>query len=609
MPGWLAALLSRLRALRLPGLPPGLRSRLPKNLFRAAGPLVVFAIGLGIVATVGMVQMTSTPNFCGYTCHNMKPYYDSWKLSKHNQIACVECHIAPGLGAEVRKKFEALAMVAKYFTSTEGTKPWAEVDDAACLRCHERRLLQGKVVFHDVIFDHTPHLSESRRGLRLRCTSCHSQIVQGSHIAVTVSTCALCHFKGQPLNTGTAECRRCHTVPEKVTTNEGVTFDHRQVSRLDMKCDLCHGNVVRGDGTVPKERCLTCHNDEERLGRYNDTQFLHAQHVTNHKVDCQHCHLTIEHGRLPSKAATTSHDAAGDCRGCHGNGHSPQQDLYAGIGGRGVPRMPSAMFAAGVTCQGCHNSSFAVQPAGLDPAGPVTARASAVSCMSCHGPSYGRIHDSWKSSVEARVSALKGQLQASTAAMGFEPPAAWEDARANFMLVERGHGVHNINFAFALLDKSFEQMNEARRAKGLSALSKPWKTLAGGSSACQSCHAGIEDQKGTFAGRAYSHEPHVTRAGLGCESCHRPHAERAPGEVVRFGADGCQGCHHKTATVASQPVCGKCHGDVTKKTYTSFRGEFSHAQHLETGLECKSCHTLQGGDVRPQKTACKDCHE
>jgi hypothetical protein len=163
MPGWLAALLSRLRAVRLPGLPPGLRSRLPKNLFKAAGPLVVFAIGLGIVATVGMVQMTSTPNFCGYTCHNMKPYYDSWKLSKHNQIACVECHIAPGLGAEVRKKFEALAMVAKYFTSTEGTKPWAEVDDAACLRCHERRLLQGKVVFHDVIFDHTPHMSESRR--------------------------------------------------------------------------------------------------------------------------------------------------------------------------------------------------------------------------------------------------------------------------------------------------------------------------------------------------------------------------------------------------------------------------------------------------------------
>jgi hypothetical protein len=477
------------------------------------------------------------------------------------------------------------------------------------MRCHERRLLQGKEVFHGVVFDHTPHLTESRRGLRLRCTSCHSQIVQGSHIAVTVSTCALCHFKGQELNTGTAECKRCHTVPEKVTTTEGVTFDHRQVARLDMKCTLCHGGVVRGDGAVPRERCLTCHNDQERLDRYGDTVFLHDQHVTKHKVDCQHCHLTIEHGRLPSKAASATHDAAGDCRACHGSGHSPQQDLYAGIGGHGVPRMPSVMFAAGVTCQGCHNPAFTVQPAGFEPSGPVTTRASAVSCMSCHGPSYGKIYDAWKSSVDARVTALKGQLQASAGSMGFEPPPAWEDARANFMLVERGRGVHNVNFAYALLDKSFEQMNEARKAKGLGALSRPWKTLPGGSSTCLNCHAGIEDQKGTFEGQAYAHEPHLSRAGLGCETCHRPHAERAPGEVVRFGADGCRDCHHKAIQQASQPLCGKCHGDVTKRTYTSFRGEFSHAQHLETGLECKSCHTLSGGDVRPQRTACKDCHE
>ena len=42
-------------------------------------------------------------------------------------------------------------------------------------------------------FDHTPHLTESRKGIRLRCTSCHSQVMVGSHIAVTPSTCALCH--------------------------------------------------------------------------------------------------------------------------------------------------------------------------------------------------------------------------------------------------------------------------------------------------------------------------------------------------------------------------------------------------------------------------------
>jgi len=158
MPGWFAAQLERLRAARLPKLPP-----LPKRATRLAAPLFVFAVGFGIVAMLLMVQLTSTPTFCGLTCHNMKPYYDSWSHSKHNKIACVECHIAPGIGAEVRKKFEALSMVAKYFTGTTGTKPWAEVDDAACMRCHERRLLEGKEVFHNVLFDHTPHLTEMRR--------------------------------------------------------------------------------------------------------------------------------------------------------------------------------------------------------------------------------------------------------------------------------------------------------------------------------------------------------------------------------------------------------------------------------------------------------------
>src|SRR5689334_11063006 len=97
--------------------------------------------GLLLVGLVLAVQVSSTPTFCG-SCHIMKPYYESWSHSKHNQIACVECHISPGITAEVRKKYEALSMVVKYFTGTYSTKPWAEVDDAACLRCHERRLLE-----------------------------------------------------------------------------------------------------------------------------------------------------------------------------------------------------------------------------------------------------------------------------------------------------------------------------------------------------------------------------------------------------------------------------------------------------------------------------------
>lgn len=600
----------------LPGLGP--ESRLARWVGRVTGGrltprglrigtfLAGTAIVFGFVAMVFAVQVSSTPNFCG-TCHIMKPYYDSWKESKHRQIACVECHISPGVTAEIEKKFEALSMVAKYFTATYSQNPWAEVDDAACLRCHERRLLEGKAVFHGVTFDHTPHLTETRRGLHLRCTSCHSQIVQGSHIAVTATTCALCHFKDTPANTGTGACLTCHEIPNRVVGDSTVAFDHGDVARQGMDCRSCHAAVVRGDGRVPHERCVTCHNQPARLAEYENTELLHRKHVSEHKVDCLTCHLQIEHGKVPPGEAIAAE--AGSCVSCHGRGHSPQQDLYEGVGGRGVAAMPAPMFLAGVSCGGCHDPALTVMPASAaaGPQGVHSTPASEVACMSCHGPDYAPIFRAWKAGVAERTEALRRQLDASVGAMGVSAPAAFEDARHNFLLVERGRGVHNVNFSYALLEKAHEQMNAARRSRGLGALSRPWTVVAPNSQACLSCHAGIEDQAGRFGGRAFAHRPHVVAGKLDCTSCHRPHAERAPAEVVRFGPQGCVPCHHQS--VAEPARCAKCHGDVTTRTVASPRGEFSHAAHLDQGLECATCHGSGAkGDPRPSKAACLQCH-
>jgi nitrate/TMAO reductase-like tetraheme cytochrome c subunit len=600
---------------RLPGFGPRgplSGARLDERLapLRRFGPvktLAAFVVGFALVGLVGFVQMSSTPSFCG-SCHIMKPYYQSWKHSSHNKIACVECHISPGITAEVRKKFEALSMVAKYFTATYGTKPWAEVDDAACLRCHERRLLEGRVDFNGVNFDHRPHLTESRRGLRLRCTSCHSQIVQGTHLTVTVSTCALCHFKDQEPNRGLGACRKCHDVPDRVRTPAGNPFDHTQIATMDMTCSSCHGNVVRGDGHVPKRRCQSCHNQADRLAKYSDGLFLHRMHVSEHKVDCQECHDEIEHGIPSQQAMADAHSAArpNTCQSCHGAGHSPQQLLYTGVGARGVPPMPGPMAAVGVTCQGCHNPEFSARTASFGPENPFKVAAGVVACMACHGPAYRPIFEAWTEGIARRTGALREQLNATAAALGRGAPRVWDDARWNFQLVSEGRGIHNINYAYVVLDKAFEQMNEARRAKGLGALSRPWPVIAGG--ACLSCHLGIERQSGSFNGSAFAHGPHLEQAKLACETCHRKHAERPKFEVVRFGSEGCSGCHHKGLTPSNFKQCSNCHGDVTKRTYTTFRGEFSHQQHLEIGEDCVSCHAIQAGDPRPARSHCTECH-
>lgn len=548
--------------------------------------------GLAVVGIYTSIEVSSRPQFCG-SCHNMQPYYQSWKTSSHRAVACVECHIPPGVTAEFRKKFEALSMVASYFTGTYGTNPWTEIDDAACLRCHERRLLAGRELFGDVIFDHTSHLAGMRRGKKLRCTSCHSQIVQGSHIAVTTSTCILCHFKGREANTGTARCTLCHPIPDKVIRQETLILDHADVGRYGMECTWCHVQPASGDGAVPRERCVTCHNDPARLKEYEHTDLLHRMHVSEHKVDCMNCHLEIEHGGPPRiEKATTA------CNTCHRQGHSPQMNLYAGIGGRGVEPMPDIMFLAGVRCEGCH----------IEIPGRKTGilGASDVSCMSCHGSSYRKIYMALMDMVDTRTSRLERQLSQTAAALGPSAAAAMADARFNLDLVVKGNGVHNPGFTTALLRKSHQVMNDTRTSGGLSELPLPWRE-APYESACLRCHEGVEETGSTLFGLRFDHGPHVSAAAIECSSCHRPHDERPEGEIVRFGPSGCANCHHR------EPIadCHTCHGDIRGGTVASPLGDFDHAFHLDDmELGCTDCHDPSPGGAMPvNRETCANCHE
>jgi hypothetical protein len=318
------------------------------------------------------------------------------------------------------------------------------------------------------------------------------------------------------------------------------------------------------------------------------------------------CHLTIVHvapltaetaGERIALAQSRIHRAATDCRACHEAGHSPQLSLYTGTGGRGVPAMPSPMFEAGVRCEGCHMT--------LPGQAVAVNRASDVSCMACHGPSYRRIYLSWKEGSERRTAAVASQLRETLGALGGAASRPLADAQANVALVQSGHGVHNISYAYALLRQAHEDINQARRARGLPPLAKPWKEPAY-ASPCLDCHEGIEDQRGELFGKRYAHESHVIRARIQCATCHRTHAEKPAGEIVRFDASGCIGCHHKP------PVkdCASCHAAIRQGTVKSFRGDFDHTLHVDdAGKTCVECHDMSASPPRLKQEACKECHE
>ena len=163
--------------------------RWTQNLFL----LGVFGAAVFAVSMLLAIEHTAQPEFCR-TCHNMEPYFQSWKNSAHSNVPCIECHYEPGSIETLEGKFKALSQLAKYVTRTQGTKPWAEIGDASCMRsgCHYTRLLEGPIQFGRVQFNHRHHILESRRGRRLRCTTCHAQVMQGSHMSVSKGVCFTC---------------------------------------------------------------------------------------------------------------------------------------------------------------------------------------------------------------------------------------------------------------------------------------------------------------------------------------------------------------------------------------------------------------------------------
>ena len=49
------------------------------------------------------VMYMEEPQFCGQSCHVMKPEFTAYGISPHARVLCVECHVTPGatgLGAE-----------------------------------------------------------------------------------------------------------------------------------------------------------------------------------------------------------------------------------------------------------------------------------------------------------------------------------------------------------------------------------------------------------------------------------------------------------------------------------------------------------------------------
>lgn len=577
--------------------------------------LVAFLVGLPI--GLAFLEYTTRPQFCS-SCHIMEPYVKSWEDSAHGRagVGCVECHYEPGIVETAEGKFKAINQVVKYVTGTEGTKPWAEVSDNSCMRsgCHSARLLTGKVEFElgrtSIAFDHAPHLLEMRRSKKLRCTSCHSQIVQGEHLTVTTSTCLLCHFKGAEEDPKLSECTTCHRPPAEPIDVGGFQFEHAEYLQRGVGCEQCHADVTQGTGEVPVRRCGSCHAVQEHIERRGETEFMHRTHVTEHKVDCLECHTEMTH-RLREKKET----AKGECATCHRLGHGPAEAFYRGEGGRGVVATPNPMYLTRVGCASCHDHFGPGE--GGEPLGQAV-RGKEVACVACHGTKVDGLMRRWQEvlgpaaeQVAAEVAAARKALDgspAATAALRASLDDAAHDAR--LVVADGTKGVHNPWFARKLLATSFERAQAAfaavdpQHARRPSPVEPPFATKL---DCAQVCHMGVEKQDVRVAGTRFVHAQHLGKAGNDCDACH---SATEHGTVLPAARD-CTSCHHGEKA-APERTCASCHAEQDR----FLRGvgdDGEEGAQMMAKVACAECHGaapkagVRARDVvQPQ---CDRCHD
>lgn len=503
--------------------------------------IIIFVI-LAVIA-VAMFKYSSNPKFCK-SCHVMEPYYKSWKKSSHKAIPCVDCHLEPGLINTFKGKWLAIKQIATVLTGTYGSKIYAKISDVSCLRsgCHSEKSLSGKIKSsrYNMLFNHDTHLSQMRHGIKLSCTSCHSQTIISSHINVTVSACFLCHFKREAEKTSTGSCSICHDTPDTSIIKGQYTIIHNDFLKNDIECMRCHVDVKSGSGNATKDKCYNCHNQPEKIDKFNDTEFIHINHVTAHKVDCGRCHNEIAH-KFNTELAKTQHEM---CSSCHIKTHFSQSLFYAGIGGKGVTGEPDPMHTFGISCSGCHTDRKLNDETHIAIKGQ-TFTSSALVCTSCHREKYTKFVSSFNSELTKMIEYIQVKTKTSASLQDIQTDQTTrkliKECEFNLDYVKTVKGIHNPFYAIQLLkvcDKNLEGIPDLNDEE--MKLQKPEGFLEYN---CGICHSHLEVQmppdKVKFKGKEMSHKDHA-ELDLNCSFCHK------------FG-------RHKEALIKDLKACSKCH--------------------------------------------------
>jgi len=273
------------------------------------------------------------------SCHEIVPSFETWELSAHREVTCVDCH-GTALGNGFHSLQEKAGMVFPHLSAPVmndeinlNEEQVLEVMES-CIECHQseykRWLAGGHSANYEEIF-----LNETHNSLEQPywdCLRCHGMYFDGTidDLLEPVSIHGPWNLKDPGISPlPTIPCLACHQVhgendmlkrPRSMDQPEAIFYEREprnpvtslyvRSDKISLRVDqLRSPDIYQGDRKVvtsgdPVQRlCIQCHSpDWEHMAGSSDDRTPTGVHEG---ISCMACH------------ETHSNDSRNSCKGCH----------------------------------------------------------------------------------------------------------------------------------------------------------------------------------------------------------------------------------------------------------------------------------------------------
>lgn len=220
------------------------------GIFQTVGILTLVNVLFMIFASTQTLQFMDESEFCGTACHSvMNPEWQTYQVSSHANVSCVECHVGEGTKALLDSKINGLwQMVSVSFdlyerpipTPVHQLRPARET----CEKCHWPAKHYGDELIKSVRFtnDETPKPLYTTLGLKIDAEMGSEQVGVHWHIADGVQV----RYGAVDADRGKIQWVEA-SYPDgskRRFENTGIDADRTVLEEREMDCVDCHNRAT-----------------------------------------------------------------------------------------------------------------------------------------------------------------------------------------------------------------------------------------------------------------------------------------------------------------------------------------------------------------------------